>query len=142
MMNNYDEYYKYLNDIKYQQKNVNNSIIEQDPYEAFIKGNLFNNLYDQYKNYQPAKLNPKDEQEYALLMVQIYDFCAHELTLYLDVNPNDQEAIRLRTEYTNLAKQALNEYESQYKALNLSSSNLAAIPWAWDTKKWPWEGNE
>ena len=95
-----------------------------------------------YKDYKVAQINPKNEEEYLMLMIQIYDFCAHELTLYLDVNPNDQEAIRLRTEYINLAKQALNEYESQYKALNLTSSNLATIPLAWDTKKWPWEGNK
>lgn len=141
-MNNYDEYYNDINDIRYQQKKVNNLIIEQDPYYAFIKGNLFNNLYIPYKDYKVAQINPKNEEEYLMLMIQIYDFCAHELTLYLDVNPNDQEAIRLRTEYINLAKQALNEYESQYKALNLTSSNLATIPWAWDTKKWPWEGNK
>ncbi len=141
-MNNYDEYYNDISDIRYQQKKVNNLIIEQDPYSAFIKGNLFNNLYIPYKDYKVAQINPKNEEEYLMLMIQIYDFCAHELTLYLDVNPNDQEAIRLRTEYINLAKQALNEYESQYKALNLTSSNLATIPWAWDTKKWPWEGNK
>ena len=141
-MNNYDEYYNDISDIRYQQKKVNNLIIEQDPYSAFIKGNLFNNLYIPYKDYKVAQINPKNEEEYLMLMIQIYDFCAHELTLYLDVNTNDQEAIRLRTEYINLAKQALNEYESQYKALNLTSSNLATIPWAWDTKKWPWEGNK
>ena len=141
-MNNYDEYYNDISDIRYQQKKVNNLIIEQDPYSAFIKGNLFNNLYIPYKDYKVDQINPKNEEEYLMLMIQIYDFCAHELTLYLDVNPNDQEAIRLRTEYINLAKQALNEYESQYKALNLTSSNLATIPWAWDTKKWPWEGNK
>ena len=141
-MNNYDEYYNDISDIRYQQKKVNNLIIEQDPYSAFIKGNLFNNLYIPYKDYKVAQINPKNEEEYLMLMIQIYDFCAHELTLYLDVNPNDQEAIRLRTEYINLAKQALNEYESQYKALNLTSSNLATIPWAWDIKKWPWEGNK
>ena len=141
-MNNYDEYYNDISDIRYQQKKVNNLIIEQDPYSAFIKGNLFNNLYIPYKDYKVAQINPKNEKEYLMLMIQIYDLCAHELTLYLDVNPNDQEAIRLRTEYINLAKQALNEYESQYKALNLTSSNLATIPWAWDTKKWPWEGNK
>ena len=141
-MNNYDEYYNDISDIRYQQKKVNNLIIEQDPYSAFIKGNLFNNLYIPYKDYKVAQINPKNEEEYLMLMIQIYDFCAHELTLYLDVNPNDQEAIRLRTEYINLAKQTLNEYESQYKALNLTSSNLATIPWAWDTKKWPWEGNK
>ena len=48
-MNNYDEYYNDISDIRYQQKKVNNLIIEQDPYSAFIKGNLFNNLYIPYK---------------------------------------------------------------------------------------------
>ena len=34
-----------------------------DPKDGFEKGNMFMSLYNQYKNYQPANLNPKNEQE-------------------------------------------------------------------------------
>ena len=59
------------------------------PYEGFIKGNLFNNLYDPYKNYTPTRLVPKSEQEEALLNIDQVQFAMHELNLYLDNYPND-----------------------------------------------------
>ena len=34
-----------------------------NPNEGFIKGNLFSNLYSEYKNYKPQNLNPRNEQE-------------------------------------------------------------------------------
>lgn len=136
MINNYD--YNYLNNMN-NVNNMNQSLAE--PYEAFVKGNLFNNLYDPYKNYKPNNLNPNNEQEYALLLVQIYDFCTHELTLYLDNYPNDSNMIRLRDEYSKALKESINNYEMKYGPLSLSSNTLSVTPWAWDTKKWPWEGN-
>ncbi len=139
-MNNYNEYYNYLNNVDGVSNKINNSLME--PYEGFIKGNLFNNLYSSYRNYKPAELNPTTEQEYALMLVQMYDFCAHELTLYLDNYPNDGNMIRLRDEYSKSAREALNQYEMKFGPLTLGSSTLSAVPWAWDTKKWPWEGNK
>lgn len=134
-MNNYETYYNYPNS----NNNVNNKFAE--PYTAFIRGNLFNNLYNQYKNYRPSEVSPANEKDYNLLMVQIYDFCAHEMTLYLDNYPNDTVALNLRDKYSNLAKEARNQYESKYGALSLSSNTLAKS-WNWDDGKWPWEGNK
>ena len=151
MMNNYDLYYDYqnnraifnnmadLNKINQTSQTANKDLVE--PYTAFIRGNLFNKLYDQYKNYKPAELNPTNEQEQMLLLVQMYTFCAHELTLYLDNYPNDSNAIKLREEYMTAARNATNQYEAKYGPLNLSSNTLGVTPWAWDTKKWPWEGS-
>lgn len=155
-MNNYIDYYNYLNNLNQnamntsnkipkmgsnQSVNMNNLGYDTDPYTGFMKGNMFSNLYEPYKNYQVQEINPTNEREYALLMVQMYGFAAHDLGLYLDVNPNDTNAINLRSEYVNLYKQALAEYESKYGALGLSSNMLDVTPWAWDSKKWPWEGN-
>lgn len=155
MMNNYIDYYNYMNDLNQSklnknglnQMNLNNNVksnkdYSTDPYEAFIRGNLFSNLYTPYKNYKPAELNPTNEKDYYLLLVQIYGFAAHELTLYLDVNPNDDDAIKLRSEYVKLYNQALMQYESKYGAISLKSMTLNSSPWAWDSKKWPWEGDK
>ena len=52
-------------------------------YEGYIKGNLFNSLYDQYKNYRPAKLIPNNEQAELLLNINQTTFAVHDLRLYL-----------------------------------------------------------
>ena len=55
-----------------QNNNTNQNIAEA--YEGFIRGNLFNNLYDQYKNYRPTKLVPDNEQAELLLNVDQLTF--------------------------------------------------------------------
>lgn len=141
-MNNYVDYYNYMNNIN-QNRNFNQSKLGYDTeaYLGFIRGNMFSNLYDPYQNYQIQELNPNNEQEYLLLLVQMYGFAAHDLGLYLDVNPNDGKAIDLRNNYINLYNQSLANYESKYGPLTLNSQGLDTKPWAWNTKKWPWEGN-
>ena len=49
-MNNYDEYYNDISDIRYKQKKENNLIIEQNSYYDFIKGKLLNNNNIKYNN--------------------------------------------------------------------------------------------
>lgn len=147
-MNNYVDYYNYMNNLNSNQiemptaKANKKFEFETNPSTAFMKGNLFSNLYTPYKNYRPAELNPANEREYALLLVQIYGFAAHELTLYLDTNPSDTEAIRLRSNYMNMYKQAVAQYESKYGPLGVDSKMLEATPWAWTSKIWPWEGSK
>ena len=75
-----------------------------DPKEGWIRGNLFTNLYDPYKNYKPAKVEAKDEREALLYQVMQYKFALIELNLYLDTQPNDNEMIRLYNEYLNFFK--------------------------------------
>lgn len=144
-MNNYVDYFNYLNNINQVQNNNNYNTVnsnlgyEGDPYECFMKGNMFKNLYSTYKNYKPYEINPNNEKEYLLLLVQIYGFAAHDLNLYLDVYPNDGKAINLREKYVKLYSQALMDYENKYGALNVDSNSLDANPWPWDSKTWPWE---
>jgi len=151
-MNNYVDYYNYLNNLN--QKKINNSTgmnivntnsnktsYDSEPYLGFVRGNMFNNLYSPYMNYKPHEFNPSNEKEYLLLLVQMYGFAAHDLGLYLDVYPSDSNAINLREKYVKLYNQALTNYESKYGATELGSEYLSTSPWAWDSKKWPWEGN-
>ena len=143
-MNNYIDYYNYMDNLNQTNFNIvsnDNKDYMTNPYLSFIRGNLFNNLYTPYKNYKPTELNPNNEKDYQMLMIQVYGFAAHELNLYLDVNPGDQNAIKLRNEYITLYKQALMQYENKYGALNTQSNTLDSTPWAWDTQNWPWEGN-
>ncbi len=109
------------------------------PYEGFIKGNLFKDLYQQYKNYQPAKLTPNSEREELLLNLDQISFAAHELNLYLDIHPEDRKALALFNQYRKMENDAMNAYEVKYGPLTTKSDALEAYPWAWEGTVWPWE---
>ena len=158
MMNNYIDYYTYLNNLNQMPNTnqmMNSSLVPNsdqskpkkqnnkglaEPYIGFTRGNMFNNLYYEYKNYRPQELNPANEKEYVKLLLQIYGFAAHDLGLYLDINPDDTNAIRQRNEYINMYNEALAQYENNYGPITQNSRMLEVTPWAWDSKKWPWEG--
>ena len=160
-MNDYMDYYNYINNpnqmpnanqmMQYNQvpANGNSSLNSNssnkmnglaEPYTGFTRGNMFDSLYYEYKNYRPQELNPQNDKEYAELLMQMYGFAAHDLGLYLDVNPNDTDVIRKRAEYINMYNEALAQYENNYGPITQKSRMLETTPWAWDTKKWPWEG--
>ena len=112
-----------------------------EPYEAFIRGNLYNNLYQQYKNYRPAKLIPNNEQAELLLNVDQLTFATHELNLYLDIYPDNQMMIKLFNHYTKMANEAIERYEKKYGPLTVNAqSNLDAF--SWQAYSWPWEMEE
>ena len=110
-----------------------------DPNEGWLRGNLFANLYEPYKNYKPDNLSPKNEREALLYQVMQYKFALIELNLYLDTNPNDSEKIRLFNQYLNIEKQMCNKYESMYGPLTLNSEYLNKNNWTWNNSPWPWE---
>ena len=110
-----------------------------EPYEGFIKGNLFKNLYDPYKNYKLQQLNANNEREALLYQVMQYKFALIELNLYLDTNPNDKEAIELFNKYQRMEKQMCKQYESMYGPLTIDSEYLNNSNWVWNNSPWPWE---
>jgi len=110
----------------------------ENPYNGYMKGNMFTNLYKPYKNYNPVKLIPNNEQAELLLNVNQLEFAAHELKLYLDNYPNDTMMIRKFNEYRKMANDAINEYQEKYGPLletDLSDPNL----FSWQATSWPWE---
>lgn len=110
-----------------------------DPTQGWLRGNLFANQYEPYKNYKPAELNPQTERETLLYQVMQYKFALTELNLYLDTNPNDTEMIKLYNQYLNIEKQMTDKYESMYGPLTLDSNYLNKNTWNWNNKPWPWE---
>ena len=121
------------------QTNMMNKNKTIEPYEGFIKGNLFENLYDPYKNCKPQELSADNEREALLYQIMQYKFALVELNLYLDTNPNDTNAIELYNQYLNMEKQSCNQYESMYGPLTLDSNYLNKDNWTWKNSPWPWE---
>ena len=143
-MNNYN-YFNEFNETFPNQNFSNFNITQQNnnnmlfgPYEGFIKGNMFKNIYEQYKNYQPIQLIPKNEQEEALLNLNQMQFAMHELNLYLDVFPNDTNAMTQFISFRNNYNRLLMDYENKYGAINVNSTVLNTTPFGWSTTPWPW----
>lgn len=110
------------------------------PEEGYLKGNLFPELYSEYKNYQPYHLKPNDEQSRMMLEIGEITFAAHELNLYLDLHPDDQSMLTLFNDYRRRANELIREYEEKYGPITLGSDSLDATTFLWEADPWPFEG--
>ena len=140
-MNNYNEYDWYRNNTN--QRLFNNMTFNNNlysPKEGFSKGNMFPNLYNQYKNYRPIDVIPRSEQERLMYEIQMICFAAHELNLYLDLHPEDSSMIMLFKDYQATARKLKTEYENKYGPINVNNINNENL-FTWQTEKWPWERN-
>lgn len=143
-MNNYNidrGYYNYINNnynIPTYEQNVNKSNIF-DPYNGLIRGNMFPDLYNTYKIDNPIDIKPMNEQAEMLTYIDALYFACIDLSLYLDINPNDKDAIELYNVYrTNLGEYML-MYQNKYGPITKTSDSLNAYPWKWNDSPWPWE---
>lgn len=147
--NNQNEYgnfiQNYNNPDGYNNMNINmnsNMNMQQnlyEPYQGFIRGNLFPNLYDPYKISRPFEVEPMNDQAELLTYIDSLSFAAHDLNLYLDNYPNDQQMIQKFNEYRQEANRAMEQYENTYGPLLVNSNANNVTPWAWDNRPWPWE---
>ena len=107
--------------------------------EGYVKGNLFKNLYDPFRNYTPAKLTARNAREEALLNLNQMHFAMHEANLYLDNFPNDINMINRFNEFRTSYEKLLNDYQSKYGPLEITSPYMTTSPFAWSSDAWPWD---
>lgn len=139
--------YNFINDDWFRNMNVNNNsyinnIVNSklfNPTDAYNYGNLYSNLYSQYKNYRPTVLTAANEKEQLLLDLSRIAFAAHELNLYLDLYPNDESMLSLFNDYRREANSIMRQYEAKYGPLSINSDSLEKGPFAWEKMPWPWE---
>lgn len=139
---NFDE----INEIDYFTTiNSNNNINETNnfnlynSYEGYVKGNLFQNLYDSYKNLKPINININNERDELLINIGELSFARHELNLLLDNYPNNSKYLDLFNKYRELENNAVNNYERRFGPLNITSNDMENVPFKWESDKWPWE---
>lgn len=148
-MNKYNmvnDYYNYENNNYNQpifnQSNFNNSAMPNniyDPYNGFIRGNMFPELYNAYKIKNPYEINPMNEQAELLTYIDALTFSVIDLNLFLDIYPDDKNAIGLFNQYRTQLKEYTKQYENKYGPLLLNSDSLESYPWAWNNNPWPWQ---
>ena len=137
---NYPNYPQYNN---FEGENLRNMNYQNDnlfnPYQGLIRGNLFKNIYQPYKNEKPYEIKPMNEQAKMLTELDSLEFALIDLNLYLDVYPDDREAIQLFNQYRVERQDLLSQYQNKYGPILLSSEALNRTPWMWDNRPWPWE---
>lgn len=136
-MNNYIEYDWYRNNNYLNNQYNSNNMSLDNPKDGFEKGNMFKNLYNQYKDYKPAKLIATNDRKQKLYDISAMCFAAHELNLYLDLNPDDKSAFMLFMDYEKKTNKMVEEYERMYGPLNVDSKEMQSFTWS--TENWPWE---
>ena len=140
--NKNNDYYNYVNNTYnqplYNQSSNNKKIL--DPYNGFVRGNMFSDLYNGYKLNKPLDIMPLNEQADMLTYIDSLCFALIDLNLYLDLYPNDSKIIELFNSYRMEKDEITKEYESKYGPLTLNSDSLNKAPWTWDNMPWPWEG--
>ena len=109
-----------------------------DDKEAFMLGNLFKNLYMSYNGFSNYFFQPENDRQKKLALVQMYLFIAHEINLFLDTHPTNEEMIMLYNKYASLYKEAMCEFESVYGPLLVANTN-ESNPFSWVKGPWPWE---
>ena len=129
------------NQYKVQNKMIIPSTAESlyDPYNGFIRGNMFSNTYDPYKKTEPYEIKPMNEQAELLTYIDALGFAMIDLNIYLDVYPNDKECIDTFNQYRDEMKKLTKKYESKYGPITINSDSLNSFPWSWNDMPWPWD---
>ena len=157
--NNYQDYYNMMN-MPQMNNQMNNQVNNQggnnsnfnkcgymqtnnqnlfDAYAGFIRGNMFPDLYNEYKVNRPFNIEPLNGQAEMLTTIDALCFASHDLNLYLDNYPNDKKMIDLFNQYRVQANEMIKNYEKKYGPLFVDSDANSNYPWAWDNRPWPWE---
>ena len=149
-MNSMYDYYNYMinldnynnmNDI-YNNLGLNNMVNNfkkdnlLDPYTGFIRGNMFDNLYDPYKNYQPDRISTKGEKDELLMQIQELAFAMNDIALYLDIK-EDNNMVNTFNMYSKKKHELCKIYEEKYGPLERDYYKYNN--WKWDNNPWPWE---
>ncbi|MBS5114853.1 MAG: spore coat protein CotJB [Erysipelotrichaceae bacterium] len=110
-----------------------------NPETGFMLGNLFEGLYSPYKGFTNFKLNPCNEKEALHQQMLAFKFAAHELNLFLDMHPDNQNMLSLFHQYNTIYKQLEDKFVSLYHPITVNQVNQHSNEWVWINSPWPWE---
>lgn len=118
--------------------NGKNNLNLFNSYEGFLKGNAFKDEYIPYKNYKVAKLNITNEKDELLVNIGEYSFMMHDLNLYLDIHPDDRDALNKFIEYRDKLNDLIKNYERKYGPMCVKGIMDNNVPFQWENTSWPW----
>lgn len=127
----------FFEDIVFNHDNSNNVNLYSSK-DGLILGNMFKDEFKGYKNYKPNKIIANSEKEELLLKIYEYDFALNDLSLWLDIHPDDNKIYNYFRKYTEELRELVKLYESKYGPMELDFSDYEKYQWY--KGKWPFEG--
>ncbi len=103
---------------------------------GFLRGNMFKDIYDHYKENMILNFIPQNNKEELLLKIYELDFAITDISLYLDIH-NDHKIYEIFKNYVKEYNKKVEEYEKNYGPLNLNYSNYTNYKWL--ENPWPWD---
>ena len=122
--------------MNYNESNVYNNRFFT-PEEGLLRGNMFKDEYSSYKNLTYLPLHPKNEKEKLLFNLYAYDFAVNDLSLYLDLHPEDNECFLYFKQCLMECEKLKEEYERVYGPLELDETK--GEKYNWTSEPWPWD---
>lgn len=104
--------------------------------KGLIRGTLFPGLDLPFMN----MVNSKELSNTPMHQLQKLNFAISELGLYLDTHPDDQDALELINQYTELYEDALQKFEEQSGPTVQMRSGMSGT-YRWVDGPWPWDYN-
>ncbi len=101
--------------------------------EGLMRGTLFPGLDLPFQN----RVNTREVANTPSGEIMALDFAIHELGLYLDVHPNDSEALELFNTYVKLSDEAKKSYQATNGPLTMATP--MGSTYSWTEGPWPWE---
>lgn len=130
----------FFDDIIFNVNNSNNYVNLFNHKDGFMYGNMFKNEYDPYKNYRVTKLESDTDKGKLLLKIYEYDFALNDLSLYLDLHPEDNEIYKVFRNYTEEQRKHVDMYEKKYGPMEITESMYSS--YMWDEGPWPFIGGD
>lgn len=128
----------FFEDIIFNVKDSGNSTSLFNAKDGFMYGNMFKDQYIPYKNYKVAKLESAGDKGELLLKIYEYNFALNDLSLYLDLHPEDNKIYDLFRKYTEEERRYVDMYEKKYGPLELTDTDYTS--YMWEKGPWPFEG--
>ena len=72
--------------------------------------------------------------------IRACNFAVTDIGMFLDTNPNNEEALECCNDYRDMYEDAVREYEKHYGPLSVFGNDNCE-KWEWCSAPWPWEGD-
>lgn len=106
--------------------------------KGFSRGNMFNDLYDEYKDYKVVVPVATTERESDLLDIMALSLALNDLNLYLDLHPGDKEMLKKFNELVEVSCTKEMEFVKKYGPLEVNDGAYYE-KFEWINNPWPWE---
>ena len=120
------------------ENNVNDILLE-NANNGFLKGNMFTNEYIGYKSFKYNNLDAIDEKNKLLLKIYECEFAIIDLSLYLDLHPNNTNLYSIYRNYVKKFNDLKEDFESKYTPLDKCFEKYEEYKWI--DNPWPWDSN-